>query len=154
MIPCQHLFRWDRTWKGWYSEQAMSCMTKVSCASISCRSKRLPYPPKFLYQICRTPYPPIQWTMGSSFPSNKAAMVWSWPNTSIRSRMCVALSEHPHTHSWHCNYTHRDNCTFTKWQEFSSSIQARDERILVTSQHFQRKHVQVPLVLALVMFQT
>jgi hypothetical protein len=83
MISCRPPFSWDRTRKGWYSGPAMSCLTKAPCASIPCRSKILPFPPKFLSQICRTPYSPIQWTMGSSFPSNKAAMAWSWPNTSI-----------------------------------------------------------------------
>jgi hypothetical protein len=39
--------------------------------------RRFPCPPKFLYDICRTPYPPIQWTIGNYFLSNRAAIALS-----------------------------------------------------------------------------
>jgi len=58
--------------------------------------------------------------------------------------MCVALSELPQTLSWHCNYT-ETNVLLQNDRNLGAAFRP-EMRQFITTQLFQRKHVQVALV--------
>jgi hypothetical protein len=66
--------------------------------------------------------------------------------------MCITLSELPQTLSWHCNYK-ETNVLLQNDRNLGAAFRP-EMRQFVTTQLFQRKHVQAALVLAVVMFHT